>query len=344
MDRTMLTRFRDTLTRHRDHLLTWLNGEAPAPVLDRCGVGRDGAGKCTPMDAVTALDEALDRIDHGAFGRCTLCDGEVEPERLELDFTTCVCLSHYTEAQIRHLERDLELAARVQQQLFPACVPALPGIQVAAHAHPAHLLSGDYYDFFAYENGVQGFGIADVMGKGLPASMLMANLQASLRILGPEYEDLGALMVRLNELFRHNLKLIRFISVCLLALDPRTRQLRYANAGHNPPLFWEAANRSVHWLKPTGPAIGLLHAPSFHTDTLALQPGDLVVLYTDGLVEMRSPAGEAFGDERLAHFVTHHHGEPAEAILRGLRSAALRFAGGRAQDDLALLVLKVEEA
>jgi sigma-B regulation protein RsbU (phosphoserine phosphatase) len=262
-----------------------------------------------------------------------------EPERLALDFTTSVCLDHYTADQRRALEDDLELAARVQQQLFPCCVPALPGVQVAAHAHPARILSGDYYDFFFLGEQVQGMVIADVMGKGVAAAMLMASLQASLRILGPEAAALDALAARLNALFRDTVKLIRFITLCLVALDAETGVLRYVNAGHNPPLLWDAARRTVRWLKPTGPALGLLPSPTYRTEAVQLHPGDVVVLYTDGLVEARDAAGEGFGEERLADYVRRHTDAPADRLLAGLRQAAARFAGGHLHDDVALLVV-----
>ncbi len=340
MEITVLNRFRRALTQRRDDLLTWL-GREPDPRQEPPPGDHDGHAAQQDQPVLAHIDEALACIDGGAFGRCTLCEGSVEPERLALDFTTCVCLDHYSEAQLRDLERDLELAAQVQQHLFPRCLPALPGLQIAAHARPARIVGGDYYDFFGYPSGAQGIVLADVMGTGLPASMLMANLQASLRILGPEYDQMHALAGRLNELFRYNLKVMRFISMFLLTIDVDAGVLRYCNAGHNPPLWWQAASRSVRWLRPTGPAIGLMHAPAFTSETLRFASGDLLLLYTDGLVEARNGQGAAFGEERLAHYVGHHHGATAEAVLAGLLKAVARFAGGDIQDDVALLVVKV---
>ena len=128
------------------------------------------------MQVISQLDDALKRINTGNFGKCEECsdNSDVEIERLEMDYTTCVCISHYSERQIRALERDLELAARVQKQLLPRCVPALSGIEIAAHTEPAHIVSGDYYDFLLCPDGSQGVVVADVMGKGLAASMLMS--------------------------------------------------------------------------------------------------------------------------------------------------------------------------
>ena len=343
MNRQTLTRFRRALTLHRDRLMGWLTREATPAALSRCCLlpeGHPPGGPEADVEALTAIDAALERIEHGTFGQCTRCGGQVEPERLELDFTTCVCLDHYTPAERRALESDLELAARVQQHLFPRYLPALPGIEVAAHAHPARILSGDYYDFFYAGDRVQGFAIADVMGKGVAAGMLMANLQSALRILGPEHDGLDGLAGRLNTLFRYNLKLIRFISICLLTVDTETGLLHYCNAGHNPPLLWRPATATALWLKPTGPAIGLASDPPYHAETIQLQGGDVLVLYTDGLAEARNGSAEDFGEAELERFAARHHAEPAGQLLAGLHHAATRFAGGRLHDDVALLVIR----
>ncbi len=336
MDDTTLERFRHTLTKHRDTLLEWINTDS-----HHKDVHLGGANSKDVFQVITELKDALKRIDSGEFGQCKECNGEVAPERLELDFTTCVCLDHYSEDQIHALENDLELAAKVQHQLLPGYIPSLPGIQIALHAEPARIVGGDYYDFFQYNSGnAQGIALADVMGKGLPASILMSNLQASLRILGPEHDELHALAVRLNELFRYNLTLIRFITIFLVKLDADAGILHYCNAGHNPPLWWQAASGSIRWLKPTGPAIGLTHDPQYTSKTLHLDSGDLLLLYTDGLIEARNPNGEEFGEQRLASYVKDHINEPGDDFLTGLQKAAKKFAG-RFHDDITLLVINI---
>lgn len=336
MNNITLERFRHALTKHRDTLLEWISTDSHHKY-----VHLGGANSKDVFQVISELKDALERIDSGEFGQCKECNGEVAPERLELDFTTCVCLDHYSEDQIHALENDLELAAKVQRQLLPGYIPSLPGIQIAVHAEPARIVGGDYYDFFQYNSGsAQCIALADVMGKGLPASILMSNLQASLRILGPEHDELHALAARLNELFRYNLTLIRFISIFLAKIDVESGTLSYCNAGHNPPLWWQAASRSIKWLKPTGPAIGLTHDPEYTSKTLRLGSGDLILLYTDGLIEARNPNGEEFGEHRLASYIEVHINESAEDLLAGLRKAAASFAGGF-QDDVTMLVLSV---
>lgn len=334
MDQTNLEKFRKTLSQHRDKLLEWLNTDEGDKEFQ---LGGQSAQEV--LKAVSELKDALESIEHGNFGECEVCHETVDPELLELDYTSCVCLSHYPEEQIRALENDLELASKVQRELLPCCVPVLSDIQIAFHAEPARIVGGDYFDFFGFKNGHQGVAIADVMGKGLPASMLMSNLQASLRILGPQYSALDSLMGKLNELFQRNLKLIRFITIFLAAIDSRTGIVEYCNAGHHPPILFEAAANRINWLNPTGPAIGLTRNAGFKSETVKASKGDLILLYTDGLVESRNGNSEEFGEERVASFIQKNHLKAPHDFLRDLRDEAARFSG-KFQDDLTLLAIK----
>ena len=337
MDNITLDRFRHALTKHRDTLLEWINTDSPHKE-----VHFGSANSKDVFHVISELKDAIERIDSREFGHCTECNGEVEPERLALDFTTCVCLDHYSKDQIHALENDLELAAKVQRQLLPGYIPSLPGMQIAVHAESARVVGGDYFDFYQYDSSsAQGVALADVMGKGLPASILMSNLQASLRILGPEHHELHNLAVRLNKLFRYNLTLIRFITIFLVKIDIESGIMHYCNAGHNPSLWWHAASHSIRWLHPTGPAIGLTHDPEYMSKTISLNSGDLILLYTDGLTEARNPKAEEFGEQRLASYIKDHVGDSSDNILLGLRQAAANFAGGF-QDDVTILVFKVQ--
>jgi len=334
MDHENAEKFRNELAQQRDKLVEWLNSDA----YDK-EIHLGGHSTKEVLKAVSELKEALENIDNGNFGKCTVCHDTVDPELLELDYASCVCLSHYPEEQLRALENDLELASKVQRELLPCCVPSLSDIQIAFHAEPARIVGGDYFDFFASKDGAQGVAIADVMGKGLPASMLMSNLQASLRILGPQYDELDSLMAKLNELFQRNLKLIRFITIFLAAIDTKAGTIEYCNGGHHPPILFEAASGKVHWLKPTGPAIGLTRHAEFKSATVKISKGDLMLLYTDGLVESRNGNGEEFGEDRMASFVRNNHLKPTEDFVKELRDKAADFSG-KFQDDLTLLAIK----
>ena len=331
-----LNEFRNTLASHRDALLEWLANDSPQKYINL-----GNAEVSDVMQMVSEIKDVLEQIENGQFGFCTECNGEVETERLELDFTEKVCLDHYTDTQIRALEGDLELAAKVQRQLLPHCTPCLSGIDIYVHSQPARIVSGDYYDFFSYEDGTQGIVMADVMGKGLPASMLMSNLQASLRILGPEYKDLNLLAARLNELFRYNLKLIRFISIFLSIVDTDAGTLQYCNAGHNPAIWWEASTASIRMLEPTGPAVGLIKNPEYESREIHFHHGDLLVFYTDGLVESQNSNRLEFGQDRLVDFIKNHHHNSAENILTELLDTVKNFSE-KLHDDITILIMKVQ--
>ena len=337
MNKNIIDRFRDSVKAKRDSLLELISINSPSKnlYLGNCGVDE-------VSNLIQEHNGVLERIDKGEFGKCVVCEdeGEVEIDRLELDFTTQVCLSHYSDTQLEALEDDLELAAKVQKQLLPQELPILPGIQIAAHTEPAHIVSGDYFDFYKYPDNSQGIVVADVMGKGLPASMLMSKLQAFLRILGPEQTELHSLATRLNELFRYNLTLIRFISLFLIRLDTKVKILNYCNAGHNPGIWWDADKNSIQLLKPTGPAIGLSHTAEFSSKNIQLNSGDLIVIYTDGIVEARDENNEEYGQQRLENFVKENKDKSAKEFLSDFRKSFEEFTK-YIQDDITILALKV---
>lgn len=350
MNRELLERARQALTERKEGLMEWFSGASFSrrrealgePAQPDRGEGPVNGEDLSLPPVVYEVEAALHQVDAESLGRCVVCNEEVEPEMLELDFATCVCLTHYSEAQQRELEKDLELAARVQQHLFPSYTPALPGVQIAAHTAPARIVSGDYYDFFPQSDHCQGLAIGDVMGKGISASMLMANLQASLRILGPMHPELDALAAHLNRLFVHNLRLIRFISLFLMTLDTERRRIRYCNAGHNPGLFWTAETGACCWLAPTGPAIGLMSDAPFQVSEHSYESGDILVLYTDGVAEARSLDGRQFGRDGIADFIGERASGSAESLLAGLWTRLGEHANGEKHDDATLMVVKFE--
>jgi len=257
-----------------------------------------------------------------------------------LDFTTCVCLDHYSDNQIKELEYDLELAAKVQKQLFPQTIPAIDGVQLAVRAEPSRIVGGDYFDFFTFRGNLQGFAIADVMGKGLPASMLMSNLQASLRILGPENTRLDKTLVRLNELFRYNLKTIKFITMFMAGINIEKRELEFCNAGHNPPVWFNKNTNEFKLLNPTGPALGIFSEPDFSSEIVTYNSGDFFLFYTDGLTEANNGRDE-FGEERLQKLLYEYKDETAQQILAKLFNAIKDFSTEEL-DDLTAILIKVD--
>lgn len=334
MEKNILVKFQEKLRSHRKVLANLFNSLPEEKRVQCCG-----NSSCDINPIIEKYDDALEKIDRGEFGKCKICHEDVEIERLELDFTTEVCLGHYSDDELKFLERDLELAAKVQQQLLPSRLPVLKEIKIAAHSEPAKIVSGDYFDFFPYHDSAQGIIVADVMGKGLPASMLMSNLQASLRILGSEYKEMNKLATRLNELFRFNLKLVSFITLLLVRIDLQSRIIQYCNAGHNPGLIWKPESKEVIRLNPTGPAIGLIGNPMYKSAQVKLDKGDVLLLYTDGITEARNKNEEEFGEKKLIDYLKENCDKSPDKIISELRKKVKEFSG-QLQDDSTLVVVK----
>jgi sigma-B regulation protein RsbU (phosphoserine phosphatase) len=340
MDTKIVQRIRESLERQRQNLFEWLSQTSPA----RKKIHLGNAGEQEVAKHLEVLNEALGKAENRTLGLCKVCNEYLEADRLEMDFTACVCLDHYSAEDRRKLEAELELAHKVQKSLLPQSPPEIPGLQVAAYSQPAEIVGGDYFDFFRLRHGNHGFAIADVMGKGMPASLLMASLQASLRILAPEHEAPQAIVQRLNALFSHNTQLIKFITLFLGSFDAATGVLEYCNAGHNPPLLVRKREDkfTAQWLKPTGAAIGLVESFSFGSERVVLEPEDVLLLYTDGLTEAMNAREQEFGEPRLLALVQRQHGSPPNALLHELRRALRDFTGTASlHDDFTMIAVKV---
>ncbi|MCK5086201.1 MAG: SpoIIE family protein phosphatase [Melioribacteraceae bacterium] len=341
MNENLTERFRSIIKSHRDSLLEWFNNSDKNET-QLCLCTEEVIPSENHLTILNDIDRTLTRIENDEFGKCSVCHEDVDTELLDLDFTQEVCLDHYSEEEKRLLERDLEMAAKVQRQLLPYELPDLNGFQISVHSKSAGIVGGDYFDFFSGIDNNQGIVVGDVMGKGFPAGMLMANIQASLRILGPEHEKVNKLAERINELFRFNSKLISFISLFLAKLDTNTGMFEYCNAGHNPPLFFKAVNKEIHLLKPTGPAIGLTPNPSYNLESINLHSGDMIMLYTDGLTESRNELNEEFSQERLMTLFADYNSKSADEFLSIVKNAVKKFSNGNTHDDMTVMVLKKE--
>ncbi len=342
MDTRILQRIRENLQRQRQNLLEWWQATPTAKKKIRLGTVDEASAQAH----LQQLEEALARADNQTLGLCEVCHEYIEADRLALDFTACVCLDHYSAEQRRELEAELELSHKVQKALLPQEIPRIPGLQLAAFSQPAAIVGGDYFDFFRFRDGAPGLAVADVMGKGVPASMLMANLQAALRILVPENHSPLAVISRLNRLFCHNVHLIKFITIFLARFEADRRMLQYCNAGHNPPLLLhghEQANPPFLWLQPTGAAIGLAESFDYRSETISLAARDMLVLYTDGVTEAMNAAQEEFGEERLMQTATQFRHASPRHLIRQVRLALHDFTGRKGfADDVTIMAVKVE--
>jgi len=239
------------------------------------------------------------------------------------------------------LAQQIEEAEEVQRGLLPRRVPSIPGCRIAVSWKPSSALSGDYFDVLPLGPGRFGLCIADVVGKGVPAALLMSNFQAMVKSVAGGGESPGEVCRRLNSFVCETVSSNKFITFFYAVMDTDARTLRYANAGHNPPIL---ARRDGSWtrLSDGGTVLGVLSDRRYCEAAIDLAPGDRLLLYTDGLVEARNPEGEEFGEGRLVEMVLGQQRlEPEELQERILRSVT-GFTGGSLQDDATLIALRVD--
>ncbi len=244
------------------------------------------------------------------------------------------------------MKRDLEIAREIQAWLVPSTPPMIPNAEVAFYTRAQNSVAGDYYDAF-YPNADAASGgklmlvMADVAGKSVPAALLMATLQASLRTIASEGLPLSALATRLNHYAcAHSLGGQRFTTAVLAEYDPSTRGLAYVNAGHNSPVV-RRANSSTERLESGGLPLGITDDATFPSAEVTLQPGDTLVLFTDGVVEAFNAAGEEFSDNRWLNIIRGLPNLNAQQTLQFLMKSVEDFVGAtRQSDDITCLVLR----
>jgi sigma-B regulation protein RsbU (phosphoserine phosphatase) len=250
---------------------------------------------------------------------------------------------HAREEALHHLEqqeREIAEAKAIQEKLLPREIPQLRGYEIASSWQSAGTVGGDYFDVLPLGQNALGLCIADVAGKGIPAALLMSNLQAAVRGLSSPTLAPHDLCQSLNALVWRNTHTDRFITLFFAQLDGPTRQLRYANAGHNAP-FVVHRDGSHRRLEEGGGVLGVFAEQSYSMAELQLAPGDRVVLFTDGVTEACNSEGEEFGETRLSALLEEHRALSAAAIREKIVAAILKFSGGHRTDDATLLVLAV---
>lgn len=246
------------------------------------------------------------------------------------------------------MKRDLEIAREIQSWLVPSVPPGVPNADVAFATRPQNSVAGDYYDaFYPLSNSSANeklfLVIADVAGKSIPAALLMATFQASLRTIAGEGVSLGELVVRLNRYASaHSLDGRRFTTALLAEYDTATRRLEYINAGHNNPML-RRKDGTIERLETGGVPLGIDSASKFEIGSVELAPGDLLLLFTDGMVDAFNHKGEEFGDPRLISSVKSLQGQTAQQSMQFLMQQVDTFVGTTHQfDDITCLVLRCQ--
>ncbi|MGA2498046.1 MAG: fused response regulator/phosphatase [Tepidisphaeraceae bacterium] len=307
--------------------------------------------KTTPVLILTARDAVADRVeglDAGADDYLTKPFEMAEflarvRAMIRRDAGGAVALDVVGEVTVDSLARTvsrLDLARRIQMRLMPSQSPRIPGLDMAFHYQPAQWIGGDYCDFWRLPDGRLAFVVADVMGKGLPAAMVMANLHATLHAGMAFCADGARAIEYVNQHLAQHLPAGLFVTLFLGLLDVRNGILEYVNAGHVPPLLMERGTVIQPLGSPDNTVLGIGSGP-FSSETITLASDAMVLLMTDGISESASPEGEHFGTTRAEQVMRSAASDSANQLVHRLTEAASRFRGaGPQQDDITVLAVR----
>lgn len=242
----------------------------------------------------------------------------------------------------RILARELAQAAEIQRGLLPTSQPHVPGVDIAGKNLPCYTVGGDYFDFLSYPDGRVGLVVADVAGKGMPAALMMSNMQALMQVFTEAALEPAALVTRLNKHLAARCPGNRFITLFFGVLNPYTGTLLYCNAGHNPPVLVRRGGSGELLTGAGGMILGIYGGAVYETATTTLAPGDTLVLFSDGVTEACAPGSEnEFGEERLGRIVAAHPSSPAQAIVETVLGELTAWtSGGSFADDVTLVVAR----
>lgn len=244
-------------------------------------------------------------------------------------------------ARLRSEEDEFRQAQSIQRSLLPREIPQLARLKIAGFWQPARAVGGDYYDAIALDDSRVAVCVGDVVGKGMPAAILMSSLQAGVRALADSATAPSEVVSRAQRVVIPSLDRGKFITFFYGVLDDETSELRYTNAGHNPPILLRKDGRTER-LEAGGPALARLFAGSaYESGSVPLLSGDRMVIFTDGLTEAEDVEGRQFGEDEVVRVMRENHAATAGELQSALVTAALRHTGGTLQDDLTLVVVEV---
>jgi len=244
------------------------------------------------------------------------------------------------EVKMKRIEQELDTAREIQVKLLPKGAPQIAGYDIAARSEAARQVGGDSYDFLETGDGRVALCLADVSGKGISASLLMANVLATIRTLSLTENSLSARLEQANKLLYDSTDSDKFVTMFYAALDSAKHELTYSNAGHNPPILMTAAGE-VRRLEIGGPILGVLPNFKFEQSAVELAAGDLLLMFTDGFSEAMNARLEEFGEEPLVEILKENREQPAAETVEKLFAAAVEFCGEAPQtDDMTAMVLR----
>lgn len=282
------------------------------------------------------VDKALEKVDTGAYGICEACDESMGAQRLIADPLARVCLDCLKPSEQRALEQDLAMAARIQAGLLPEQDFQAAGWRVSYHYEPAGLVSGDYCDMVAHGRDLY-FMVGDVSGKGVAASMLMANLHAMFRVLVPTGLPLPQLVERANRIFSDSTLPSQYATL-IVGRASECGEVELCNGGHVPPIH--LSHSGVNNILPAALPVGMFHDQEFLSTRVNLAPGDSLVIYTDGLTESQAADGTEYGDQRLSQILQSCHGHGSRQLLDACLHDITSFRGEMPKlDDQTLMVM-----
>ncbi|MFO0927699.1 MAG: SpoIIE family protein phosphatase [Gemmataceae bacterium] len=299
-----------------------------------------------PVILVTSLDDRDSRLAGLDAGADDFVSKPFDRTEIRVRVRTITRLNRYRKVQeATRLRKALATAAQVQAHLLPRQLPAVPGLDVACRCRYCEAVGGDTYDLFPLADGAVGITQGDVTGHGVPAALVMASTQTLIHCLSAAHGlDPARMVAEVNRYLLANTPFDYFVTLFYAVYQPASRTLRYASAGHEPGMWYSAADGRITSLESTGPLLGLLPEVGFRTaPPVQLAPGDIVVLPTDGVVELHGPEQELFGRDRLEEVVRANADRPAAEIVDAVLAACDAYRGlAPASDDITLVVLKQE--
>ena len=248
---------------------------------------------------------------------------------------------HQANLEHARVDKEIQIAAEMQQQLFPKNIIQIPSYELSATVQPCASIGGDSYDIIPLKDGKFAVTIADVTGKGIPAALLVSTLHALLRVFIQYQMELVELVRRLNTLVYNNSPIDRFITFFIMIFDPVNHTFTYVNAGHNPPYLFRKNRNDIDELKASGLPLGMVEEQQYEAHQIDLQQSDTLVLYTDGVTEAANKKFRQYGEEKLRKCVLKNLDMTADAIKECIVKNVRGFVGNYPMsDDLTLLVLK----